>query len=176
MKYEIEKWFKFINYQCTKSELQSTLNFFSSERTEIREQFADLDWNADIHKQENAIEYLAENLLPCEYIYLVLADNFSLEKYNDKAKYYEHNTGKELWENAAKTIVKIGWPKVDNIIIPLFMWILDNNWPGSELIYEFLLTLPKDILKSKIEEILENPQLYEPYDFDELKELTKEML
>ena len=85
----------------------------------------------------------------------------SLLPYNNNKKYFFPQGGKERWENAAKTVVKIGWPKVDNIIIPLFVWLIDPNWPGSNIIYNFLLALPKNILKSKMIEILNNSNRYD---------------
>lgn len=168
MKYEIEKWFKFVNYSCSDISMSDTLDFFSQKRTSVFNMFGNLSWNTDIELQTKAIEYLAENLLPCEYIYLVMPDSFSLKPYNKNSKYYERSNGKEMWENAAKTIVKIGWPSTDNIIVPLFMWLLDSNWPGWDLIYDFLLSLPNDVLHKKIKQIIDNPELYEPCDYNDL--------
>lgn len=169
MTYDIEKWFKFINWRLTEEELQRTLTFFSAERAPVREQFDKLSWDATEEEQLQAIEYLAKNLLPHEYIFLVLADKFSLTPYNDQKKYYHGGGGKARWGNAAKTVIKIGWPKVDNIVVPLFMWLLDTNWPGSLLIYDFLLSLPKDVLMNKMKEILDNPQYYDKGEYEDLK-------
>ena len=170
MVWEIEKWFKFINYQCSEAELQKTLEFFSKEREEIRVQIDNLSWSVDFEKQQQAIDYLSTKLLPSEYVYLIMADKYQLKPFDNKTKYYRQATGKERWENAAKTIVKIGWPKVDSIIVPMFMWLLDPNWPGSEMIYDFMFTLPKDVLNEKIKLVLDNPQNYDHYNYLDLKE------
>lgn len=169
MKYEIEKWFSFVNYQCSEIELAKTLNFFSDERKEVFNQFENLSWYTDVDKQLYAIDYLSEELLPEEYIYLLLADRYTLEPYKKNEKYYTGNTGKERWENAAKTIIKIGWPRVDNIIVPLFVWLIDPNWPGSELIYSFLLSLPSDVLKKKMDEIINSRELYDASVYNDLR-------
>lgn len=169
LKYEIEKWFKFINWKPTEDELQGTLNFFTIEREPVRTQFEKLSWYATEEEQYKAIDYLTKNLLPCEYVLLIMADTFSLALYNDQEKYYIREGGKEKWENAAKTIVKIGWPKVDEIIVPLFMWLLDPNWPGSMLIYDFLLSLPKYILSAKMKKIIEEPQNYDTCTYEDLR-------
>lgn len=175
MKYEIEKLFKLVNYKYSEEELDSTLSFFSKSRDEVRMQFDNLSWNADKESQECAIQYLAKNLLPCEYILLVFADKHNINPYNPLEKYYKFNEGKSLWENAAKTIIKIGWPQIDNILIPLFMWIIDPNWPGSLLINDFLMTLPETVFISKVKEILSNSQDYDPCIYTELKEAIEEM-
>ena len=169
MKYEIEKWFNFINWKPTEESLQNALLFFSNERQDVRSRFEKLSYYATDEEQEQAIHYLAVELLPDEYIYLIMAGDFSLTPYNDLNKYYTSNGGKERWENAAKVIIRIGWPKVDNIIIPLFIWLLDPNWPGSSLIYHFLLSLPRNILHDKMKEIINHPQNYDKTTYEDLK-------
>lgn len=169
MRYEIEKWFKFINWELSEQDLQNTLNFFSKERAPIRDRFENLSWYSKKSEQMEAINFLSINLLPCEYVFLILADQYSLTPYNEQEKYYKRQSGKERWENAAKTIIKIGWPKVDIILIPMFIWLLDPNWPGSKLIYDFLLSLPLDILQKRMKKIIESPQNYDPYVYEDLK-------
>ena len=166
---EIEAIFNLLNYRPSKKELQQSLAFFGEERAEVRGMIEKLSWNESKEEQEKAIDYLSENLLPCEYIYLVLPDKYTVASNAHHTQYYKHRTGKARWENAAKMIVKIGWPKVDHILIPLFIWLIDPNWPGSKLIYDFLLSLPQHVLKSKMKEILENPQYYENSVYEDLK-------
>ena len=175
MSCEIEIVFKSLNYTLTKEEYQRALHFFSDERTEMRDLIEKLSWNETEEVQRKAIDHLADGLFPSEYIYLVLPDKYTTCNSNNQIKYYKQGTGKSRWENAAKTIVKIGWPKVDKIIVPLFIWLLDPNWPGSELIYNFILSLPKNVLTYKINEILDNPENYAKHDYEELKELIEEM-
>lgn len=161
MRYEIEKWFQFINWPHSDINMQKALHFFSKEREAVRAQFDKLSWYADKAEQTFAIQYLSDNLMPDEYVYLIMPSQLSLLPYNNNKKYFFPQGGKERWENAAKTVVKIGWPKVGNIIIPLFVWLIDPNWPGSNIIYNFLLALPKNILKSKMIEILNNSNRYD---------------
>ena len=169
MKYEIEKWFRFINWKPTHEELQSALFFFSDEREAVRAQFEKLSCYATKEEQLHAVNYLVEGLLPEEYIFLVMADSFSLSQYDAQCKYYSSKGGKEKWENAAKVVVRIGWPKVDYIIVPLFIWLLDPNWPGSRLIYDFLLTLPHNILREKMKKIIEHPNDYDKSTYEDLR-------
>lgn len=174
-KYEIEKWFKFINYQCTEEELEKTLGFFQENRADVRRQIENLSWDASEEEQDYAIDYLTANLLPCEYVYLILADQHVLKEYNDQDQYYRYGTGKARWENAARTLIKIGWPKVDHILVPMFIWLLDPNWPGSELIYDFMLSLPRTVLRDKMKEVLNHPEQYESYDYRDLKDIFEEL-
>lgn len=170
MKYEIEKWFQEINFRPSEDELKSTLAFFSDDREAVRMQVENLSWDATPEEQQQAIEYLAENLLPQEYVFLIMAHKFSLTPYNSKKIFYTGQGGKARWENAAKTIVKIGWPKVDHILIPLFIWLLDPNWPGSIIIWDFFLSLPKTVLAAKVKEIIDSPQNYDKTTYMDLKE------
>ncbi len=175
MTYNIEKWFRRLNYKYTEEELQKTLQFFSESRSEVRRQYENLSWYAEEHAQEQAVSYLAENLLPCEYIFLVFGGKHSLAPYDPQEKYYEGGLQKAYWDNTARTVVKIGWPKVDKIIVPLFQWTIDPNWPGSEMIREFLISLPKEVFDEKVKEILDNPQCYKEYDYKDIKDQIEDM-
>lgn len=172
---EIKTWFRMLNWKCTDEEYQQALTFFSKERECVREQFEKLSWNAEAYEQEDAIKYLSINLFPWEYIYLIFADKYSSEIHDEQRRFYRHKTGKERWENAAKTIIQIGWPKVNNILLPLFMWLLDPNWPGSELIYDFILALPESVLIGKMNEIAEHPQNYNEVDYADLMALIEQL-
>lgn len=122
-----------------------------------------------------AINALADKLRPCEYIYLVLPDKYFMIDIGEQAGYYKAGTDKSRWENAAKTIIKIGWPKVDAIIVPLFIWLLDPNWPGSNMIYDFLCSLPKDVVAQNMKRILGSPESYSLSDYNDLKEQIQDM-
>ena len=175
MRYAIETVFKSLNYTPHKEELEYTLKFFSEERAEVRCLIEKLSWNATAEDQQEAVERLADELLPCEYIYLVLPDRYEIEVDDGHVKYYKQCTGKCMWENAAKTIVRIGWPKAEHIIVPLFLWLLDLNWPGGELIYNLILSLPQDVLERKVNEILADTQNYEHCEYEDLKEIIEEI-
>jgi len=172
---EIAVWFKTINWHCSSEEYQKALAFFTEKRNCVRDHFDKLSWYADQDEQQSAITYLSQNLQPWEYIYLVFADKYSSDVSGKERRYYRHRTGKDRWENAAKTVVQIGWPKIENILLPLFMWLLDPNWPGSELIYSFILTLPQEVITDKMNAILNNPQGYTAFDYTELVALIEQI-
>ena len=119
MAQEIKDLFKSLNYIITEEEYQRSLEFFSDQRCKVRSLIEKLSWYETDENQMNAINALATELLPCEYIYLVLPDKYTVSVIDDNIKYYKQGTGKSRWENAAKTIITLGWPKVDNIIVPL---------------------------------------------------------
>lgn len=62
--------------------------------------------------------------------------------------------GKECWENAAKVLGKIGYPRVKLIIPELLEWLKDMNWPGSWTIMELLEGIDRDELLPHIESAL----------------------
>lgn len=168
-KRRIFEHFKHLNYSIPAGVEEATLSFFSDERSTVRMLMDQLSWDATEEEQVLAISRLAVELFPWEYIYLVLLDNDIVFSDGTHNSFYTMRTWKSRWENAAKTIVQIGWPKVDNIVIPLFYWLLDSNWPGSEIIRTFLMSLPVDVLCNKMREILENPANYCSCDFEGLK-------
>jgi len=173
---DIVEVFRNFNYIISDELLSQTLHFFSEERAHVRNMMNNLNWDKSIIEQSEAVDFLAQNLLPCEYIYLVLPDEYITITVGDEIKCYKSCLGKAMWENAAKVIVKIGWPKIDPIIIPLFMWLIDPNWPGSQQIYNLILSLPTDVLLSKTNKIVNAPQNYNTYDYDDLLELINDIL
>lgn len=166
---EIQCFFKEVSYILTPKEYQYALEFFSDQRSHIREKIEMLSWDTTDENQQLAIEYLASHMLPSEYIYLVFADRCDIDILDRKVLYLKYCKDKSKWENAAKTIVKIGWPNIEHIMVPIFYWLLDSNWPGSMTIYQFLLSLPKSVLCSQIKKILDNPQWFQPMDYQDLK-------
>ena len=172
----IDEVFKYLNYTVESDRYDETLKFFSDDRNLIREQFENLSWYAAKEQQNKAIDFLARNLKPCEYIYLILADTYSTYLINNKSRYVKHATDKSKWENAAKTIAKIGWPKIHVIVIPMFYWILDPNWPGSMIIKNLLFSLPEDIITEACSTILASPGKYKRTDYADLKDTIDEFL
>lgn len=175
MKYKIDEIFKFLNYIPDQEDYKDTLAFFSEDRKCVRDQIEKLSWNEEEEVQNHAICYLAKELRPCEYIFLILPDKYSSEVIDGNIQYFKHGTDKSRWGNAAKTIIQIGWPRIDGIIAPLLFWLLDPNWPGSEPIREFILSLPKNVLQEKFDTVLNNPQNYSPYDYEDLKSVIEEL-
>lgn len=60
--------------------------------------------------------------------------------------------GKEYWENAAKVLFRIGYPKIKGEIPGLIIWLEDINWPGSTTVMEILGTIPISILIPYLED------------------------
>ena len=114
---DIEAVFDCINYRPTVENMACALRFFSEERSSVRNQFENLSWHVSADKQIGAINFLSQNLDPSEYIFLILADRYSLCYVNHECRYFKHATDKSMWENAAKTIKRIGWPKIQNIVV-----------------------------------------------------------
>ena len=170
MEDELRIWFSLLNYKPSEYEFLQSMSFFSKKRTCVRIMMEQLSSQESIAEQETAIKYLTDNLLPAELIYLVLPPRYAIDSFNKGTIFLAHIGEKSRWENAAKVIINIGWPKVDHILVPLFLWLLDPNWPGSQLIYNFLLTLPIDVLCRKMKTIIANPHHYKPYDYEDLME------
>ena len=171
----IEDEFKTINYRPSCDEMKKTLLFFSEERREVREMFEKLSWNENEDTRRKAEDYLVQNLLPCEYLDLVLPDRYFVIREDGEEKYCKEGTGKARWESAANVVIKLGWHRVEGILIPLFFWLLDCNWPGSETIWNFILSIPENVLCEKMKEILDNPQYYESWDYKDLKEQISDL-
>ncbi len=106
----------------------------------------DLDWNKPIETQENAIKNLK---------------NIS-EK--DLCKLIQPKS-KNCWENAAKVINIIGYPKIKTIIPDLLEWLKDLNWPGAVIIVDTLRNIEMGEINEFIKEALikaesENDELW----------------
>lgn len=95
----------------------------------------DLDWNKPIETQENAIKNLK---------------NIS-EK--DLRKLIQPKS-KNCWENAAKVINIIGYPKIKTIIPELLEWLKDLNWPGAVIIVDTLRNIEMGEINEFIKEAL----------------------
>ena len=52
-----------------------------------------------------------------------------------------------LWENCAKIITSKSDDELEQYIIPMFEWLKDMNWPGAEIIYERLKSMPFEFVK-----------------------------
>lgn len=54
--------------------------------------------------------------------------------------------GKDCWQNAARVIALIGYPRIKHIINDLIKWLQDMNWPGAKEVFECLCLIPKELL------------------------------
>lgn len=98
--------------------------------------FINLNWNLPLDLQEKAINEIA------------LIDNLN-------PKILIQPLDKEYWENAAKVLYKMGYPRIEKAIPGLFAWLQDMNWPGVTIVIEILKSLPKDILVKYLEYAVE---------------------
>lgn len=62
--------------------------------------------------------------------------------------------GKGYWENAARVLVQIGFPRLWIVEEGLVKWLQDMNWPGARRIYDLLMTLPDNEFIAMIEKTL----------------------
>jgi hypothetical protein len=94
--------------------------------------FKNLSWNASLDSQMEAINEIVSmtNLNPNDLIQPI---------------------GKEYWENAARVLSLIGYPRIEEVIPDLFNWLQDLNWPGALIIKELLKSLSKDVVIQHLE-------------------------
>ncbi|ULO09067.1 DUF5071 domain-containing protein [Paenibacillus sp. 19GGS1-52] len=50
------------------------------------------------------------------------------------------------WDGAAEVIVAIGYPRVKSILSELLVWIQDLNWPGYQVIADFLRDIGQPLI------------------------------
>lgn len=91
-----------------------------------------LSWNVSIEEQNKAIEAL------------VLSDTLD-------AKILLQPLDKNCWENAAKVLFLMGYPRIKTAVQGLFVWLQDKNWPGVLIVTKILELLPRDILCKGLE-------------------------
>lgn len=109
----------------------------SKEKIRLSEnQICNLDWNLPLNVQEEAISKI------------VLMKDLDLR---DLLQPYD----KKYWENAAKVLFKIGYPRVKDVIPGLLEWMQDINWPGAYIVEELLSHIPKDKFVEELEKIFQ---------------------
>jgi len=62
--------------------------------------------------------------------------------------------GKGYWENSAKVLKKIGFPRLLIIADKMMNWLADLNWPGALIIYNIFLNLETETLQPIVERAL----------------------
>lgn len=94
--------------------------------------FKNLSWNAPLDSQKRAINEIASivNLNPNTLI---------------------QPLSKEYWENAARALSMIGYPRIEEAIPGLFNWLQDLNWPGALIVMDLLKSLPKEVIIRHLE-------------------------
>jgi hypothetical protein len=111
---------------------------------EIKELIEQLDWNNPNIMQDEAIEKLS------------IIDEQNMQ-------FLLQPIDKKYWYNAARAIIKIGYPRINSIIPGLLIWLKDINWPGAEIILTFLVEINKEKLISFIENALIEAKKDEDY-------------
>jgi len=96
----------------------------------------DLNWNKPQKIQDNAIEKLID--IDEKELYLLVRPS----------------KDKSCWENAAKVLEKIGYPKNKSILAELLIWLQDMNWPGAVIVFDILIAANKEDLIPYIENAL----------------------
>jgi hypothetical protein len=54
---------------------------------------------------------------------------------------------KSVWENCARIISSKNDDILEQYLFLMFEWLQDINWPGAEIIFDRLLSMPIDVLK-----------------------------
>lgn len=91
-----------------------------------------LSWNTSIKEQNIAINEIAS------------MNNINLNELLQPMD-------KEYWENAAKVLSIIGYPRIEVVIQGLFRWLQDLNWPGAMIVMDLIKTIPRNVVIPYIE-------------------------
>lgn len=70
---------------------------------------------------------------------------------------------KSCWENAAKVLKMMGYPKNELALPGLLDWIRDMNWPGAQIAKEILFAIDKMILIPLVEDAVRKAYFEEDF-------------
>jgi Domain of unknown function (DUF5071) len=62
---------------------------------------------------------------------------------------------KSCWQNEARVIQELGYPRFREVVPAMLEWLQDLNWPGANEIVEALAGMPKDDLVGYISQAAE---------------------
>jgi hypothetical protein len=113
----------------------------------IEKYISNLSWNKRRIVQQKAIDELIK--MDGSQWFLVLP---------------RRNYNKDLWENAAIVLSKKEFDQIEGILVDLFYWFQDLNWPGVDIILNLLKRIPKEAFEkalSKARIIAETLEDYE---------------
>jgi hypothetical protein len=94
--------------------------------TDIDQQIRNISWSKDQLVQEKAVNEL------------MLIPELDLRKLIDLPPNY-----KEYMDNAAIILATFPFVRLENVIMDLYRWLMDLNWPGAKKIMELLKSFPK---------------------------------
>jgi len=72
----------------------------------------------------------------------------------DPALLLPHNIPKECFRNASIILAKWGSPRIDSVILGLFKWLQDLNWPGAIEVLVLLYDLPKEKTEKPLQDAI----------------------
>ena len=58
---------------------------------------------------------------------------------------------KSRWENAAKVLFNIGYPKIQKHLATMLPWLQDMNWPGANIVFGLLTQVPAEVIGHELE-------------------------
>src|SRR6266702_2433989 len=122
----------------------------------VLELIMDLDWNNDELTQNSAIKQLVD-IEDKDIPLLIMPFN-----------------NKSYWENASVVLKKIGYPRIRSIIPDLLGWLADLNWPGSNTVFELLLSVDDNVLSHNLKNaLIEAKQMQDFMWIDAMKDLIE---
>jgi len=95
---------------------------------EIEELMDSLSWEYDDAVQGEAVELLVAS-----------GDRLDLSLLLQRGS-------KSRWQNEARVLVGLGYPRFREVIPSMLEWLQDLNWPGASEIFEALSSVPKSEL------------------------------
>jgi len=101
-------------------------------KDDVMKLISKLDCNGDIYAQEDAIKQLTQ--IDDKFVSLLVQP-----------------MDKKYWENSAKVLKAIGYPKNKDAISGLFQWLKDLNWPGAWTAMETLQSIELTALHLHLE-------------------------
>lgn len=104
----------------------------------IDELFEMLNWNSDEQTQKKGIEEGMK--VRCFSVFL--------QPIEDKG----------VWENCAKIIAKKSNNQLEPYLSFLLEWLQDENWPGFDIIYNRLVKVPVQFIRSSYSYIIKKAQ------------------
>ena len=100
-----------------------------------------IDYIMDMLDCENSLDIQAQGLELARGIRCI---NVFLRPHHPKH-------GKNVWENCAKILSDKSDDELKYYICELFIWLQDMNWPGANIIYNRLKTIPISEIRSEYE-------------------------
>jgi hypothetical protein len=88
-----------------------------------------------------------------------------LLKPKEYSQFYQDNTSKEYWYSCAHLLCKVGYKNNKDILEIMFKWLQDVNWPGSNEIFYYLVTVDKTVFmeyyqKAIVQAISDNDDIW----------------